>query len=1076
MDDYLTTNYALACNGILLPNSAQIKKLRLERTDILVLVHGVTSVRLNENSSGSVVFPPVRFRQNPRLSLSSTDSRYSSIMNDNLFQEVEDLRQELDNLRKECCGSIHDSSKSNESEAVSGSVRKEISVLRQKMVSSENSTQGVISEFRNNVAQFDAEMKRVKTDLENLTKSFTSKATSFNQSSFNELRLNTLQTYVTELQNAVGATSGSATNSLASQLTGLSTRVQSIQRDCGNMRVAIEDLEDRLDELPEGGVVKESVPEAKRESASESLLGLYDTITENQQIMEDKIKARDEEFDKRLKPLEESVESLAGQVDAFKTADSLTKGKIVQMDARVKSVEEAVKSVEEEKEELSRVVKTSQFAVNDVKKNVNELRASLEETKRSVNGLRGSVEETKKGASDDALAEGVAALKVSVEENKRAIAESKSSGEELKKSVSEMQMTVSRCEKNMGELRVIVEENEKSVDTLILAQNDVKKSVNEVKRDVEESKRSVAECKKGAADSKKSVGDLRSIVEESARIMSELSLSHDETKKSVEELKKSVEEKDGKGVEESVGELKKEVGELKVSVDEMNSSLITTKEEVSSLQDTSSLLQDTTSASSSQLNLLSKQCDDLNKKSSSLETSILRLMTNNSNDESVSKSVVMEMNDRMSGLKTEIDETKKDMNELKLELDKNKKDVSELKRGAEDAKKSGDETKKSLNELKNGLAESRKSVEDSKKSVNELKVVIVECKKSVAESQKDVAALKSGFEESQKDVTALKNNMTENGKRLNALQSDVEREGATTQSLAEANAAASQSIASLSDSLQQCHSMLADTTNSIQQLKDIVTSTTTPARDAEYDDTLLNSKLTEVKLKVAILESRLQSLRPSLQAIPALQADVHTLQSSFDTMHKDVEDVLIKQGTISSQMSTLSEDWDSRQQTVLKEFTLVKTQFDDMVSGSGGSRGKGLFRASKNNDDVAASLEVLREDEKGLKERVVLNSEVCSDRFVRLSQQIENLKVMVTQLQRDVEARGENQDMKVNGIISDLREEMEQMRVVGLEGSIGKVSCIKKKENEEEVYYACLLHTEPSCHYRTTGTRAVTIV
>ena len=436
----------------------------------------------------------------------------------------------------------------------------------------------------------------------------------------------------------------------------------------------------------------------------------------------------------------------------------------------------------------------------------------------------------------------------------------------------------------------------------------------------------------------------------------------------------------------------------------------------------------------------------------------------------------MEMNDRMSGWKNEIDETKKDVNELKLELDKNKKDVSELKRGAEDSKKSGDETKKSLNELKNGLAESRKSVEDSKKSVNELKVVIVECKKSVAESQKDVAALKSGFEEAQKDMTALKNNMTENGKRLNSLQSDVERDAATTQSLAEANAAASQSIASLSDSLQQCHSMLADTTNSIQQLKDIVTSTTTPARDAEYDDTLLNSKLTEVKLKVAILESRLQSLRPSLQAIPALQADVHTLQSSFDTMHKDVEDVLIKQGTISSQMSTLSEDWDSRQQTVLKEFTLVKTQFDDMVSGSGGSRGKGLFRASKNNDDVAASLEVLREDEKGLKERVVLNSEVCSDRFVRLSQQIENLKVMVTQLQRDVEARGENQDMKVNGIISDLREELEQMRVVGLEGSIGKVSCIKKKENEEEVYYACLLHTEPICHYRTIGTRAVTIV
>ena len=149
-----------------------------------------------------------------------------------------------------------------------------------------------------------------------------------------------------------------------------------------------------------------------------------------------------------------------------------------------------------------------------------------------------------------------------------------------------------------------------------------------------------------------------------------------------------------------------------------------------------------------------------------------------------------------------------------------------------------------------------------------------------------------------------------------------------------------------------------------------------------------------------------------------------------------MEDTLVKQGTLSSQMSVLTEDWDSRQQAVLKEFTIIKTEFDEMVFNTGTSRSKGLFH-SKGGEDFSDSLSVLREDEKGLKERVVSNSELCSDRFVRLSQQIEAVKVMVTQMQKEVNEKGENQMMKIEGIARDLRDEVESLRVNSLNSGNG---------------------------------------
>ena len=315
-------------------------------------------------------------------------------------------------------------------------------------------------------------------------------------------------------------------------------------------------------------------------------------------------------------------------------------------------------------------------------------------------------------------------------------------------------------------------------------------------------------------------------------------------------------------------------------------------------------------------------------------------------------------------------------------------------------------------------------------------------KHTVTDLESSLAAVQNSVEETQHAVTqaseACQANRASsaNQEELEALKADAAAHSQAIATLTERSQAADDSLASLSTSLQQCQASLADLSTSVQHLRDLVAEPAAPAQDPVYDDSFINSKLTEIKLKVVILESRLQAVRPSLQVIPTLQADMQTLQTTVQTLRKDMEDTLIKQGAISSQMSVLTEDWDSRQQAVLKEFTLIKTEFDEMVFSTGGSRSKGLFH-SKGGEDFADSLAVLREDEKGLKERVVSNSELCSDRFVRLSQQIEAVKVMVTQLQKEVSDKGENQTMKFEGIARDLREEVENLRASSLSGGNG---------------------------------------
>ena len=208
-----------------------------------------------------------------------------------------------------------------------------------------------------------------------------------------------------------------------------------------------------------------------------------------------------------------------------------------------------------------------------------------------------------------------------------------------------------------------------------------------------------------------------------------------------------------------------------------------------------------------------------------------------------------------------------------------------------------------------------------------------------------------------------------------------------------------------------------------------------------------NEVFTEIKLRIQSLEHAIATLQSLTQNYVAIVGDVQVLNSSTSKMEASLASMTVQHNSISSQMNILQEDWESRQQALLKEFTLIKTEFDRLIMPlNGASSTKSSFK-KKEVEAVALSLDVLREDEKNLKERVVEISEETSERIVNLSQQIEAVKVVLQQLE---EKRNEDQ-IRVNARVDErirvVVDTMEQLRNLVNEQFIGKVISIKKKED-----------------------------
>lgn len=124
---------------------------------------------------------------------------------------------------------------------------------------------------------------------------------------------------------------------------------------------------------------------------------------------------------------------------------------------------------------------------------------------------------------------------------------------------------------------------------------------------------------------------------------------------------------------------------------------------------------------------------------------------------------------------------------------------------------------------------------------------------------------------------------------------------------------------------------------------------------------------------------------------------LQSLQESVVSLRNDLNQVSVKQVDVSSRMSLLTDDWDSRQQALLSELSVVKELFANLTERPDEKTSK-WSRRGKSDEEMEMlrmSLEVLREDEKSLKERVVQNSESTADRFAQLRKQMEAVRCQV---------------------------------------------------------------------------------
>ena len=312
-------------------------------------------------------------------------------------------------------------------------------------------------------------------------------------------------------------------------------------------------------------------------------------------------------------------------------------------------------------------------------------------------------------------------------------------------------------------------------------------------------------------------------------------------------------------------------------------------------------------------------------------------------------------------------------------------------------------------ESKKEAEEVKVIAEEAKKESEELKVIAEESKKQSEEAKKEARSLHQAIEE-------IKHTNEETFKSIQQTTNEISSSDAVH-------------IQSMKQSIEQIS----------EEQEQIIKRVTT--------NFIPNEVFTEMKLRIQSLEHSITILQSLTQNYVTIVGDVQALNSSTAKMETSLASMTAQNNSISSQMNILQEDWESRQQALLKEFTLIKTEFDRLIMPlNGASSSKSSFK-KKEVEAVALSLDVLREDEKNLKERVVEISEETSERIVNLSQQIEAVKVVLQQLE---EKRNEDQ-IRVNARVDErirvVVDTMEQLRNLVNEQYIGKVISIKKKED-----------------------------
>ena len=119
------------------------------------------------------------------------------------------------------------------------------------MNANELSTQQTFDNVNSNLSELDNEIKLLKQTMNNLTRTaFSGSAKNeLAGQSFSTLQLEQVESRIDALQHAIGIEGLKLEIPIVSQLSSLTTRIQSIQKDLGNLKYATEDLDEKIDKV-----------------------------------------------------------------------------------------------------------------------------------------------------------------------------------------------------------------------------------------------------------------------------------------------------------------------------------------------------------------------------------------------------------------------------------------------------------------------------------------------------------------------------------------------------------------------------------------------------------------------------------------------------------------------------------------------------------------------------------------------------------------------------------------------------------------------------------------------------------
>ena len=792
--------------------------------------------------------------------------------------------------------------------------------------------------------------------------------------------------------------------------------LKEIESICTDNEEDIDDCNKRIDELVKVG-----------ESAINMAIACKERIDSLNESTKDEDNISTEELASQCHLLTTRISQIdkVCSTTASKTEEMMNEMKKLQIDDNLNRMKKDIAEMKERVEEGKKIAEEGKSMNNDTQLLTQELKNHIDEMKLTIEEVKSTAEDALTMASD--VTSSMTTVITATEEVAKSTEEIDSHIQSITSTIEEMQSVSSNVQTSINQLN---EQYNHVDERMIQVETTTGKNTTSCNETVQ-SLQSITERITTME------GDIQSIKKRHADAIASLTSANTSSTVLSSEVKNDIDEV-RVIAENAISQIKEKEKELKNEMSEMSKQV---KSEMSN-QMKSDISEATNQIKSEMSNQLKNEMNEM----SNQMKSEMNEMSNQVKSE-MSNQVKSEMNEMSKQMKSEMNEVTNQMNSL------NETTVNEARKQALEGKETVLQLQCQVNDMKTTIENTRQKVdtlatsttESLKKNENQTKQVQQELK----EMKESVLSIQTTLKEDEKELTITKNSVEDLKNNMEHVSSVSENALALIQQYNEEVKKTTETTSTTmkghsKENLVIDQQLLTSMKQSIEQLEEEQKKIT--SRDSSQS--ISNDFITEMKLKLSILESKVQSLLKITENQADLVADVKCLKENSSATQESMNAIEIKQGAISTQMSTLHEDWEGRQQALLKEFTLIKTEFDRLLMplNDGSSKSHSFFK-KKEVEAVAMSLDVLREDEKGLKERVVANSEVCSDRFVRLSQRLETVKMMIEQLEIKRVEDTDKANARMDEKIRVLNDDIQQLRNLYNDQFIGNVMSIKRKEN-----------------------------